>query len=132
MRYSVGIDLGSTTTKAVILGEDAEVTGVAHEQQRSGVACHPGEPDERAIQCLAVPSIAQFRREEDGSLLIFGLFYFVMMLVLAGVALDLMRFEERRTQLQQTTDRAVLAAAGHHPRRPGAATRTCRTWPAAG
>jgi hypothetical protein len=22
------------------------------------------------------------------------------------------------------------AAAGHHPRRPGAATRTCRTWPA--
>ncbi|MCA0271353.1 MAG: VWA domain-containing protein [Proteobacteria bacterium] len=53
----------------------------------------------------------RFRREEDGSLLIFGLFCFVMMLLLAGVALDLMRFEERRTTLQNTIDRASLAAA---------------------
>ncbi|MDH5530083.1 MAG: pilus assembly protein TadG-related protein [Paracoccaceae bacterium] len=53
----------------------------------------------------------RFRREEDGSLLIFGLFCFVMMLLLAGVALDLMRFEERRTMLQNTIDRAALAAA---------------------
>lgn len=52
-----------------------------------------------------------FRRAEDGSLLIFGLFCFVMMLILAGVALDLMRFEERRTTLQNTIDRASLAAA---------------------
>lgn len=53
----------------------------------------------------------EFRRAEDGSLLIFGLFCFVMMLLLAGVALDLMRFEERRTTLQNTIDRASLAAA---------------------
>lgn len=52
-----------------------------------------------------------FRHAEDGSLLIFGLFCFVMMLLLAGVALDLMRFEERRTTLQNTIDRASLAAA---------------------
>ncbi|PKP75078.1 MAG: hypothetical protein CVT84_05225 [Alphaproteobacteria bacterium HGW-Alphaproteobacteria-6] len=56
-------------------------------------------------------ALARFRREEDGSLLIFGLFCFVMMLLLAGVALDLMRFEERRTMLQNTIDRAALAAA---------------------
>lgn len=56
-------------------------------------------------------TISRFRREEDGSLLIFGLFCFVMMLLLAGAALDLMRFEERRTKLQNTVDRAVLAAA---------------------
>lgn len=55
--------------------------------------------------------LARFRREEDGSLIIFGLFAFVMMLLLAGVALDLMRFEERRTVLQNTIDRATLAAA---------------------
>jgi uncharacterized protein YegL len=52
-----------------------------------------------------------FRKDEEGSLLIFGLFCFVMMLMLSGVALDLMRFEERRTTLQNTIDRASLAAA---------------------
>jgi Flp pilus assembly protein TadG len=56
-------------------------------------------------------TVSRFRRDEDGSLLIFGLFCFVMMLLLAGAALDLMRFEERRTKLQNTVDRAVLAAA---------------------
>jgi uncharacterized protein YegL/Tfp pilus assembly protein PilX len=55
--------------------------------------------------------VDRFRREEDGSLLIFGLFCFVIMLLMAGVAIDLMRFEERRTTLQNTVDRAVLAAA---------------------
>ncbi len=55
--------------------------------------------------------VNSFRRDEEGSLLIFGLFCFVMMLMLAGVALDLMRFEERRTTLQNTVDRASLAAA---------------------
>ncbi|MGB5869233.1 MAG: pilus assembly protein TadG-related protein [Albidovulum sp.] len=55
--------------------------------------------------------LGKFRREEDGSLLIFGLFCLVMMMFLAGAALDLMRYEERRTTLQNTVDRAVLAAA---------------------
>ncbi|MGC1489327.1 MAG: pilus assembly protein TadG-related protein, partial [Albidovulum sp.] len=41
--------------------------------------------------------LGKFRREEDGSLLIFGLFCLVMMMFLAGAALDLMRYEERRT-----------------------------------
>lgn len=55
--------------------------------------------------------IHAFRDDERGSLLIFGLFCFVMMLFLAGVAIDLMRFEERRTRMMNTADRAVLAAA---------------------
>lgn len=71
--------------------------------------------EERAVRSgrrtLLGHALARFRREEDGSLLIFGLFCFVMMLLLAGVALDLMRFEERRTTLQNTMDRAALAAA---------------------
>lgn len=56
-------------------------------------------------------SFVKFKGDEEGSLIIFGLFCFVMMLLLAGAALDLMRFEERRTTLQNTVDRAVLAAA---------------------
>ncbi|MGL4278836.1 MAG: pilus assembly protein TadG-related protein [Albidovulum sp.] len=52
-----------------------------------------------------------FRRAEDGSLLIFGLFCFVIMLLLSGIALDVMRAEERRVLLMNTMDRAVLAAA---------------------
>lgn len=63
-------------------------------------------------------AVVGFRRKEDGSLLIFGLFCFVMMLFLAGAALDLMRFEERRTTLQNTIDRAVLAAADLHQTLP--------------
>jgi len=41
VRYCVGIDLGSTTTKAVVLGEDAQVLGRGITNSRSdyGVAC---------------------------------------------------------------------------------------------
>lgn len=56
-------------------------------------------------------SFARFAREEDGSLLVFGLSLFVLMLMLGGLAVDLMRYEQRRTALQQTIDRSVLAAA---------------------
>lgn len=71
-------------------------------------------PSEEKTESLLVSGRRRldfFRRDEEGSLLIFGLFCFVMMLLLAGVALDLMRFEERRTTLQNTIDRASLAAA---------------------
>jgi hypothetical protein len=64
-----------------------------------------------AARARAGQLASRFGRQDDGSLLIFGLFCFVMMLILAGVALDLMRFEERRTTLQNTVDRAALAAA---------------------
>ncbi|MGB3313784.1 MAG: VWA domain-containing protein [Albidovulum sp.] len=56
-------------------------------------------------------ALSRFRREEDGSLIVFGLFCFIIMLLLAGVSLDVMRFEERRTILQATIDRAALASA---------------------
>ena len=41
MKYSVGIDLGSTTTKAVILGENGDVLGRGITNSRSNykVAC---------------------------------------------------------------------------------------------
>ena len=52
-----------------------------------------------------------YARDEDGSMLVFGMALFLIMLMLGGMAVDLMRYEQRRTLLQQTNDRAVLAAA---------------------
>lgn len=53
---------------------------------------------------------ARFRRDESGGILVFGLIVLVMMLVVAGVAVDVMRYESQRTRLQGTIDRAILAA----------------------
>lgn len=59
---------------------------------------------------LAGP-LRAFRRDEDGGIIIFSLYIFVLMLMIAGLAVDLMRVETVRTRLQGTLDRAVLAAA---------------------
>lgn len=56
-------------------------------------------------------SATRFPREEEGSLMIFGLILMVMMMMLGGFAVDLMRYENTRTNLQNTLDRATLAAA---------------------
>ena len=53
----------------------------------------------------------RLKRDEDGSILIFSLFLFVIMLMVSGLAVDFMRAETKRIQLQSTLDRAVLAAA---------------------
>lgn len=50
-------------------------------------------------------------RKEDGSLSIFALFLFICMLMFGGIALDIMLYENQRTHIQNSTDRAVLAAA---------------------
>jgi Flp pilus assembly protein TadG len=51
-----------------------------------------------------------FRRDERGGAIIFTLFLLLMMLIVAGYAIDTMRFENKRARLQATLDRAVLAA----------------------
>ena len=59
------------------------------------------------------PKFAKFGfvKKEDGNMLVFGLCIFVVMLASSGMAIDFMRHENQRTQLQSTLDRAVLAAA---------------------
>ena len=52
-----------------------------------------------------------FRRDEDGSLIAFSLFIFFCMILFGGIAVDLMIYENERTHVQNSTDRAVLAAA---------------------
>ena len=56
-------------------------------------------------------AVNRFRKDEDGSLIIFGMIIFLLMLMIGGMAVDLMRHERMRTELQQTLDRSVLAAA---------------------
>jgi hypothetical protein len=52
-----------------------------------------------------------FLRREDGSTTVFATVVFVLMVGVGGIAVDLMRYETQRVQLQYTLDRAVLAAA---------------------
>jgi len=52
-----------------------------------------------------------FRRDEGGAMVAFGLSIFVMMLWVGGMAIDFMRFEHNRAEVQYTLDRAALAAA---------------------
>ncbi len=53
----------------------------------------------------------QFSRDEDGVATIFAIFMLMMMLLVGGLGVDLMRNEMERVRLQNTVDRAVLAAA---------------------
>ncbi len=54
--------------------------------------------------------LRRFRRDQRGSMLIFGLFIFLAVLMIGGMAVDIMRYEEQRVHLQNTADRAALAA----------------------
>lgn len=49
--------------------------------------------------------------DEEGSLTIVALLFFVVMIMVGGIAVDIMVFENNRTRLQNLADRAVLAAA---------------------
>lgn len=55
--------------------------------------------------------LRQFASDEDGALVGFAVFMFLMILLVGGVGIDVMRSEMKRTRMQHTLDRAVLAAA---------------------
>ncbi|MBS8228882.1 TadE/TadG family type IV pilus assembly protein [Vannielia litorea] len=55
--------------------------------------------------------LARFAEENEGSLIVFSLFLLACMMLAVGIAVDVMRYEMTRTRLQNTLDRAVLAAA---------------------
>ena len=66
----------------------------------------------RFFPCTAAPSAAarRFARHDEGTFTVFSLFVFVAMLLVGGLAIDLMRHENERLRMQGATDRAVLAA----------------------
>ena len=53
----------------------------------------------------------RFRKEEDGVMVAFALLMLLTMLMIGGIGIDVMRFEMDRSRVQNTLDRAVLAAA---------------------
>ena len=69
------------------------------------------KPARQSISAALARKINNFRSEEDGAMAIFALFVFVLMLLFGGIAVDVMRFEMRRVALQETMDRATLAAS---------------------
>ena len=53
----------------------------------------------------------RFVHDENGSMTVFSMFLIVLMLIVAGTAVDVMRHETARSRLQSVNDRAILAAA---------------------
>ena len=54
--------------------------------------------------------LARFQKDEAGSFTIFGLFIFLMIIMVAGLAVDMMRYEHERVGVQNTLDTAIVAA----------------------
>ena len=54
--------------------------------------------------------VAHVTRAEDGNVATFCVLLFALMVMVGGLAVDLMRYEHTRTGLQQTLDRCTLAA----------------------
>ncbi len=65
----------------------------------------------RHVSARLLQKVKDFRSDERGAIAIFVLMIFVMMLLVGGIAVDVMRSEMRRVTYQQTFDRAALAAS---------------------
>ena len=68
-------------------------------------------PSLRNLMRNLVNRSQQFRRDEDGALIIFALVLFLLMAMMGGFAVDMMRYEQTRTALMNTLDRCTLMAA---------------------
>ncbi|ETX14200.1 hypothetical protein OCH239_04940 [Roseivivax halodurans JCM 10272] len=65
----------------------------------------------RETRALQQGRVFSFLRSEDGSMSIFALFTALSLVAIGGIGIDYMVAEYKRTNLQNTLDRAVLAAA---------------------
>ena len=80
----------------------------------------------KSVLSLVGRPFQRFHRNEDGSLLVFGLFLFATFFLMSGMAVDLMRTENRRTALSQSLDRCALnAAALRQTLDPATVVRDC-------
>lgn len=55
--------------------------------------------------------LGQFARDENGAIVGFSIFIFLLIIMIGGIGIDVMRSEMKRTRMQHTLDRAILAAA---------------------
>jgi Flp pilus assembly protein TadG len=65
----------------------------------------------KAAKLIKARPIRRFVRREDGNIATFSVMLFSLMVMCGGLAVDLMRYEQVRSSLQQTLDRCTLAAA---------------------
>lgn len=74
---------------------------------------HKMQSSASAMTCAMAARVAprRFVEREEGTITAFAVMMFVLMVGASGIAIDVMRYETQRTQLQYTLDRAVLAAA---------------------
>lgn len=86
-----------------------------HSKRRQGKFKKLQDARRAYIEQLAF--IRQFKKDEDGGLIVLTLLLLISMLVIGGMAVDFMRFESERTKLQSVSDRAVLAAANLNQQR---------------
>ncbi len=70
-----------------------------------------GKRTKSALRSSVAVPLSRFARETDGNMSIMALAGSLMMLVFGGVGVDMIYSEVQRTKLQNTLDRAVLAAA---------------------
>ena len=59
----------------------------------------------------AADNLRNYKRSERGSLTIFALFLFILILMIAGMAVDMVRHEHERVALQNAIDTGVVAAS---------------------
>lgn len=64
-----------------------------------------------ARQTMQRHILQRYAATENGSLSVLAVCLFILMVMMGGLAVDLMRFEQTRTTLQNTLDRATLASA---------------------
>ncbi len=65
---------------------------------------------DRIMEFAARTGLRTYRDNERGSLTIFGVFVFIMILMICGVAVDMMNYEKERVAVQNTLDTAIVAA----------------------
>ncbi len=65
---------------------------------------------DRVMEFPAFAGLRTYKNDERGSLTIFGLFVFLMILMICGVAVDMMNYEKERVAVQNTLDTAIVAA----------------------
>jgi hypothetical protein len=86
------------------------------------------KPATRPVSARILHQLSDFKRDERGAIAIFVLLLFFVMMVFGGIAVDVARFEMRRVVLQETLDRAVLAAASLTQPDDVAPTVTAQDW----
>lgn len=69
------------------------------------------QPPEIGGKSRVANFVCDFIRRDEGTYTIFGVYMFLLIIMLGGIGIDLMRYERDRVNLQYTLDRAVLAAA---------------------